>query len=126
MLLIDSDDDCPATLGPALLDRARHARADKEISVVLAHREFEAWFLAAASSLSGRRGLADPLRPPQDPEAIRGAKEWLSARKTDGTRYKPTVDQAPLADAFDLGQARKNAPSFDKFCRDVERLLRAD
>ncbi|MEU8196609.1 DUF4276 family protein [Microbispora amethystogenes] len=124
LLLIDSDDDCPATLGPALLDRARRARGDKEISVVLAHREFEAWFLAAAPSLAGHRGLADPLEPPPDPEAIRGAKEWLSARKIDGTPYKPTVDQAPLAGAFDLELARKAAPSFDKFCRDIERLLR--
>ncbi|MDP9845492.1 DUF4276 family protein [Streptosporangium lutulentum] len=124
LLLIDSDDDCPASLGPTLLQRAREARGDKGISVVLAHREFEAWFLAAAASLSGCRGLADPLNPPPDPEGIRGAKEWLSARKTDGTPYKPTVDQAGLASAFDMEQARKAAPSFDKFWRDIERLLR--
>jgi hypothetical protein len=124
LLLIDSDDDCPASLGPALLERARRARGDREILVVLAHREFEAWFLAAAASLSGCRGLADPLDPPPDPEGIRGAKEWLSARKTDGTPYKPTVDQAGLADAFDLAEARKAAPSFDKLWRDIERLLR--
>ncbi|SNR93131.1 protein of unknown function [Streptosporangium subroseum] len=124
LLLIDSDDDCPASLGPALLQRAREARGDRGTSVVLAHREFEAWFLAAAASLSGCRGLADPLDPPPDPEGIRGAKEWLSARKTDGTPYKPTVDQAGLVGAFDMEQARKAAPSFDKFWRDVERLLR--
>lgn len=124
LLLIDSDDDCPASLGPALLERARQARGDREISVVLAHREFEAWFLAAAASLSGCRGLVDPLDPPSDPEGIRGAKEWLSARKSDGTSYRPTVDQAGLADVFDLEQARKAAPSFDKFWRDIERLLR--
>ncbi|GII85710.1 hypothetical protein Ssi03_37000 [Sphaerisporangium siamense] len=124
LLLIDSDDDCPASLGPDLLRRARQARGDKNMSVVLAHREFEAWFLAAAASLSGHRALADPLEPPTAPEEIRGAKEWLSARKTDGTPYRPTVDQASLADAFDMDQARKLAPSFDKFWRDVERLLR--
>ncbi|MFD0884698.1 DUF4276 family protein [Streptosporangium algeriense] len=123
LLLIDSDDDCPATLGPELLRRACEARGDREISVVLACREFEAWFLAAAESLSGHRGLADPLLPPPDPEGIRGAKEWLSARKSDGTRYRETVDQAALAALFDLEQARKAAPSFDKFWRDVERLL---
>jgi hypothetical protein len=33
------------------------------------------------------------------------------------------VDQAALADRFDLAHARKAAPSFDKFCRDVEGLL---
>ncbi|MER7132601.1 DUF4276 family protein [Streptosporangium saharense] len=123
LLLIDSDDDCPASLGPELLRRAREARGDREISVVLACQEFEAWFLAAAESLSGHRGLADPLLPPPNPEGIRGAKEWLSARKSDGTRYRETVDQAALAALFDMEQARKAAPSFDKFWRDVERLL---
>ncbi|MEO3855758.1 DUF4276 family protein [Acrocarpospora sp. B8E8] len=123
LVLADSDDDCPATLGPELLARARQARADKNISVVLAHREFEAWFLAAATSLSGCRGLADPLQPPDNPEGIQGAKEWLTARKVDGTPYKETADQAALAGTFDLVEARKAAPSFDKFCRDVERLI---
>ncbi|WP_433509433.1 DUF4276 family protein [Nonomuraea sp. CA-143628] len=124
LVLIDADKDCPAALGPALLSRAREARGDKEIAVVIAHKEFEAWFLAAAKSLSGRRGLIDPLEPPPDPEGIRDAKGWLTAHKIDGTSYKETADQAALAALFDLEQARGGAPSFDKFCRDVERLLR--
>ncbi|MEU4406817.1 DUF4276 family protein [Streptosporangium sp. NPDC023963] len=125
LLLIDADDDCPATTGPALLERARRARGDREISMVLANREFEAWFLAAAPSLAGQRGLANPLESPVDPEGPRDAKGWLSARKTDGTSYRPTADQAALTAIFDMAQARKNAPSFDKFWRDVERLMRA-
>ncbi|GII95051.1 hypothetical protein [Sinosporangium siamense] len=60
-----------------------------------------------------------------NPEAIRGAKAWLAARKIDGTSYKETADQAALAGLFDLEQARKTAPSFEKFCRDVEQLLHA-
>ncbi|WP_440066023.1 DUF4276 family protein [Streptosporangium sp. OZ121] len=125
LLLIDADDDCPATTGPALLERARLARGDREISTVLANREFEAWFLAAATSLAGQRGLANPLEPPVEPEGPRDAKGWLSARKTDGTSYRPTADQAALTAIFDMAQARKNAPSFDKFWRDVERLMRS-
>ncbi|MDH2427379.1 DUF4276 family protein [Sphaerisporangium sp. TRM90804] len=123
LLLIDADDDCPAALGPELLARAGRARSDRNISVVLANREFESWFLAAAPSLAGRRGLASPLEPPVDPEGPRDAKGWLSVRKVDGTSYRPTVDQAGLAMVFDMAQARKNAPSFDKFWRDVARLL---
>jgi len=61
--------------------------------------------------------------PPADPEKIRGAKEWLGQRKTDNRPYKPTVDQAPLASAFDLEAARIGSPSFDKFCRDTRALL---
>src|SRR5436309_14858239 len=54
-VVLDSDDDCPATLGPELLDRARKVRSDLPISVVLAKREFEGWFLASSESLRGLR-----------------------------------------------------------------------
>src|SRR5215208_1860233 len=69
-IILDSDDECPAALGPELLDRARRVRPDRLISVVLAKHEFEAWFLAAAESLRGRRGLAADLESPPDPESI--------------------------------------------------------
>src|SRR5437667_10491663 len=44
-ILVDRDDDCPAELGPHLLERARKTRSDLPIGVVLAKREFETWFL---------------------------------------------------------------------------------
>ncbi len=122
LVLIDADDDCPAELGPALLGRARQARSDIPVSVVLANREFEAWFLAAAPSLAGHCGLGE-AEAPADPEQIRGAKEWLTDRRTDGGKYSPTVDQAALASRFDMKMARVGSPSFDKFCREVEVLL---
>lgn len=123
LVLLDADDDCPADLGPSLLARAQSARPDKLVSVVLPNREFEAWFLAAAPSLGGQCGLPDGLVAPEYPEAIRDAKGWLSRRRTDGNPYKETVDQTTLGSAFDIEQARKTAPSFDKFCREVEILL---
>jgi hypothetical protein len=122
LVLLDADDDCPATLGPEPARRARAARPDRKVSVVLAKMEFEAWFLAAAASLSGRRGLPEALMPPTDPECVRGAKEWLDYRMT-GQSYRETVDQAALAAVFDLAAARQNSPSFDKFCREARRLL---
>src|SRR5438128_12140896 len=51
LVLLDCDDGCPAEEGPRLLQRATKARPDLPVSVVLAKREFEAWFLAAAESL---------------------------------------------------------------------------
>ena len=123
LVLLDADDDCPADLGPSLLARARSARSDKLVSVVLPKREFEAWFLAAAASLGGQCGLPEDLVAPEDPEAIRDAKGWLTRQRIDGVPYKPTVDQATLGSAFDIEQARKAAPSFDKFCREIEKLL---
>ena len=122
LVLLDSDDECPAALGRELLERARQARPNLAIRVVLAKREFEAWFLASAESLRGRRGLAEDLVGPVDPEAIRGAKEWLTARMTEGRHYVETLDQPALTACFDLRQARR-AASFDKFFRDVSGVL---
>ena len=125
LVIFDADDDCPAELAPKLLTRARQARKDARVAVVLPKSEFEAWFLAAASSLGGHRGFPVTLNPPSDPEAIRGAKEWLTRTRTriGGRPYEPIVDQTPLASVFDLAQARANSPSFSKFCRDVAWLL---
>lgn len=123
LVLIDADDDCPASLGPSLLARAAKARSDRLLSVVLANREFEAWFIAAAPSLGGYAGLPDGLEIPQDCEKPRDCKGWLSKHRTDGGKYSPRVDQAALAHTFDLDLARENSDSFGKFCRDVTYLL---
>jgi hypothetical protein len=123
LVLVDADDDCPAELGPALLDRARKSRPDKRIAVVLANREFEAWYLAAAPSLAGQHGFPDPFPRPDDPERPRDCKGLLTKARAAGHPYKETVDQAALASSFDLAMARAHAPSFDKFCRDVAALL---
>jgi hypothetical protein len=92
--------------------------------VVLANREFEAWFLAAAPSLRGRRELAPDIDRPVDAESPRDCKGWLTDHRTDGRSYKPVTDQAALTSMFDMAMARAHAPSFDKFWRDVERLVR--
>ena len=123
-IILDSDDDCPAQLGPELLHRASQAHSDLPIAVVLAKHEFEAWFLASAESLRGRRGLRNDLNSPDNPEAIRGAKEWLRQQMQSGRTYRETRDQPALAALFDLEQARR-ADSFDKCYRDIVRLLDA-
>jgi hypothetical protein len=121
--VLDADDDCPAELGPQLLDRAREARPDKRVAVVLANREFEAWYLAAAPSLAGQHGFRDPFPRPDNPERPRDCKGLLTRARTAGHPYKETVDQAALASTFDLTMARAHSPSFDKFCREVAALL---
>lgn len=122
LILLDSDEHCPAELGPDLLRRASAARSDVSVSVVLAKQEFEAWFLAAAESLRGRRGLRDDLGPPGDPEGIRGAKEWLTAHMAGSQHYVETLDQPALAAVFDL-EAARSADSFDKCWRELDRLI---
>lgn len=118
----DAEDCCLAQAGPQLLARARASRSDMPISVVMAKKEFEAWFIAAADSLRGRRNLANDLHSPSDPEGIRDAKGWLSDRMTPGLGYSETDDQPALTAIFDMASARK-IDSFDKCYRDIKVML---
>ena len=124
MVLIDSGDDCPAELGPELLDRARKV-AQLPVAVVLANREFECWFLGSKESLRGVSGIQENATTPLNPENIRGAKEHLTRNMTRGRRYLEVDDQATFADKFDLNEARRCCASFDKCFREAERLLHA-
>ena len=121
LVLLDANGDCPAELGATLLQRARAARPDLLIEVVLAKCEYESWFIAAADSLRGTRGISSAANVPPDPESIRGAKEWLRARMSGP--YSPTADQAALTARFDMTAARRRAPSFDKMWRAVSVLM---
>jgi hypothetical protein len=123
LVLIDSDGDCPRIRAPELLARAQRARADKEISLVLAHHEYEAWFLASASSLKGCCRLSDNIEDHPTPEAVQDCKGWLEASMPPTSKYSETADQAALTAVFDLTLARR-AASFDKPYRDFERLCR--
>lgn len=121
LLLLDADDDCPAELGPELLERLR--RPNAEVSVVVAKREYEAWFLASARSLRAHRHVLDTAIAPAEPEAIRGAKQYLERHiLVPGAIYRETVDQPALTARLGLEEARA-APSFDKLCREMCRIL---
>ena len=122
LVLLDADDDCPAELASRLLHCAGRSRPDRPIRVVLAKAEYESWFLAAAASIAGQRGIDENVSPPRDSETIRDAKGWLSARMPPGRRYRETLHQAALTARFDLDSARA-APSFDKMWRDLASLL---
>jgi hypothetical protein len=124
MVLIDSDDDCPAELGVQLLERAKKT-TQMPVSVVLAHREFECWLLGAKESLRGINGIEENATAPLTPENIRGAKEHLTQNMIRGRRYLAVDDQVRFAERFDLKLARQRCPSFDKCFRETERLLRA-
>jgi len=121
LVLLDADDDPPCTLGPELYRRAQGRHPDLPCAVVFAMKEKEAWFIAAIESLRGQRGIPASATPPADPERIRGAKQWLAGLM--GRPYSEVSDQPALAALFDLDLARQRSRSFDKFWRDMRRLL---
>jgi len=122
LVIMDSDDDCPAALGPELLRRCKSV-TQLPVAVVLAKKEFESWFLGAKESLRGVRGIRNDATAPQNPEEIRGAKGQLSRNMEGSRHYRCAVDQAVLANKMDLELARQRCPSFDKLVRDVRKLL---
>lgn len=124
LVLLDSEGECPAEVAPILLSRARDARPDKRVCVVLAHHEFEAWFLASASSLAGCRGLPVDIQDHPNPEEVSGCKEWLEQWMPLTSKYSETADQPALVSAFDMHLARTRAPSFDKLWREFEKVCR--
>ena len=125
LILLDADDDCPMELAEELLGRAYAARGDQHIRVVLAKREYEAWFLAAARSLADRQDINESTTPPTQPESKRGAKEWLGRQMLTHSSYSPVRDQPELTRHFDMDAARRSARSFDKLWRDVTSLMAA-
>ena len=124
LILLDCDgkDECPKTDAPVLLSRACAARSDLPVSVVLAYKEYEAWFIAAAESLRGKRRLSESLEIVADPENIRGAKEWLSRHMPRNDPYSEVDDQPAFTAEFDMQLARR-ANSFDKCYRDIVRMV---
>jgi hypothetical protein len=122
LVVLDADDDCPADLGPRLMACAQACCPGSRVAVVAAVREFEAWYLAAASSLRAAGKLPSSIVPAADPEAVRDAKGWLTGAL--GRRYSEVLDQPAFAALFDFEEAMR-APSFAKLGRDLDRMLLA-
>ena len=122
LILLDADDACPAILGPRLLDAATSIRSDVCISVVLAKREYEAWFVAAIESLKHSGKFSPEAATHPDPESLSDPKGYLSRRMRPELTYSEPVDQPALTQGFDLDQASSCA-SFQKCRREIEKLL---
>ena len=56
LVLFDADDDCPMGLAPDLEGWARAAAGATPCFIIMANREYEAWFLASIGSLRGHGG----------------------------------------------------------------------
>lgn len=121
LLLLDSDDDCPADLAPKLLQKLTSLRPDRRLAVVLPEREYEAWFIVASASLAERLSATLTAADIGGAHAIRDAKGRIRDC-LKGKVYSETVDQASLSALIDLNLARR-CSSFDKLWREMERLI---
>ena len=125
LILFDGDRDCPAELGPKVQGWAAAAAGELPCEVVLAHREYEAWFLAAITSLRTHDLVRDDAAPHTDPEGPRGAKAHLQRRMAVGRAYLETKHQAALSASFSLELAYRRCRSFRKLATSFGSLLAA-
>lgn len=126
LVVLDADDDCPAELGRQLGEWAMEAALSIPCAVVLANREYEAWFLASLESLRGRRRIADDAVGPLDPDKVRDAKGFLNQYMPGTSPYVETRDQAALSRLIDVAQAAERSRSFRKLLKETQALaLRA-
>ncbi|UQA58905.1 DUF4276 family protein [Polyangium aurulentum] len=123
LFLRDEDDGCPAQNGPGTAAWLSEAQLPFPAAVVLAHREYEAWFLPCLHLMAGkplrdergieRQGIVAGARFEGDPEAVRGVKERLRQYLPPGRSYKPALDQLPLTRMIDFATLRASGmPSF--------------
>lgn len=125
LILFDGDRDCPAKLGPTVQAWATAAASDIPCGVVMAHREYEAWFLAAIGSLRGQSGIRGDAEPHPTPEVPLGAKEQLEARMRPGTSYLERTDQPAFSARFSLSDAYRRSRSFRKLASSFASLVRS-
>jgi len=119
LFLFDADDDCAQKSVPVMRAWAHEVAPDFPCGIVMARREYEAWFLASLESLQGVRNIPQNAHYDGGFEDKRDAKGVL--RRLSG--YSPKTDQAALSAVCDLQLAYKNASSFRKLVRELVRLL---
>lgn len=126
MILLDLEDQLPCQEAPALAEEiAALQPLPFPVVIVFACREYEAWFLAGITSIAARSThFAAGLTYPADPEAKRGAKEWLAKHMPSTIKYKEVLHQEHFTRLLDFAQARR-AASFQRLERALQELLAA-
>ena len=132
LILLDLDDGCPAVEARQLANDIRALSPKLPVAIVLAHCEYEAWFLASVDTIAqGEKGqqyhfspafLQKPT-PPSNIESIRDAKGWLSRHMTPGYRYKETLHQPSMTVLIDLNLATHRSRSLRRLLHAVELLV---
>lgn len=117
MIIFDADDDCPRELAPTIEGWANDESPHVPCAVVMANREYEAWFLASIESLRGRRGIREDAESHPDPEAPRAAKAQREERMIEGASYSETIDQPALTALFDMRPTHVSCRSFRRLIR---------
>lgn len=121
----DSKDyDCPVKEAQKLLTRAEALRPGWPIQIAFLVREYETLFLYdEAATRAVFPDISGKVPFPDDPEAVRGAKEWLSKQRPSGSAYKETVHQEKITARLNLDILRNKSRDFAHLERAILNLL---
>lgn len=130
LVIVDADNECLERergngLGPALLARARTVASNIPLAVVVANREYEAWFLASLTSIRQAHLFPAGTRIPGnlEPESHSGCKRLITDLLS--CPYEETTHQLQLTGALSFAAGvQRRSPSYGKLMRDLDRLVR--
>lgn len=125
LILFDLDEGCPKEKAAELAAWADEVVTSVPFAVVLAHCEYEAWFLASVESLRGYNGIPLDAESPKEPENIRGAKQYLERLMARTYSYSETSDQVRLTARFDMRVSYRRSRSFRRLVNAFGQLLHA-
>jgi len=123
LILFDADDDCPKKEAPKLLQWAEEAAAPLPCALVMANREYEAWFLGSLEVLLLERGVKTAQSFEEDPETKRDAKGELESRFGRDFYYIEKEDQPAFTALTDWALVHQRCRSFRKMSKETRRLF---
>lgn len=125
--ILDFDDKvsvCPVEEANKLLHRAKKLRPEWPIEIAFLVKEYEVLFLHdETATRTVFPDIPKNVSFPTIPEAIRGAKEWISKQLPSGRAYKETVHQAKITAHLDLAVLLQKSRDFAHLENAVMRLI---
>lgn len=125
LILFDADDDCPKEHVSEIQQWANEISGLVPCAVVMAVKEYEAWFLSTMESLRGKTGIKDDAASSDSPETVKGAKEAIERQMKRGFSYMETTNQAALTAIFDMHMAFRRCRSFRKLVTSFGEIVRS-
>ncbi len=125
LILLDADDDCPKEEGPKLLRWGQEAATPLACAVVMANREYEAWFLGNLEVLLHKRGIRPAQPYDGNPEAKRDARGEVESRFGRDFHYVEKEDQPALTAMTDWALVHHRCRSFRKMAKEARKLFLA-
>jgi len=119
LLLFDADSGLPCVLAKKITESIQDHHDEILLSCVIANKEFETWFVASSDQMPEEFSTADTQTAASAEPENRG-KAWVEQNALRS--YSETADMPRLSKKINLSLVRDRCPSFDKLCREMEKL----